>query len=497
MSSESKIKARSSGSSGEHEKTAQNNANEPGQLLFDRYSIDELVGDNGAIVQYKGLDLGTNHPILVVTVKSKDPASIESFKKVVRDYLALDHENIFKPLAVHESETGQPYLIKDLNNLIKLEELISSTGPMAHDIELAELLLQICCGVSYAHEHGIPHGALSPDRILLGEVNGKVLVKIDGFEENNVSVVSGNAGLLQQATVQADILRLALIAYFLATNELPGEMLSCDEMCDQLSLFKSYESLADCRSDLGSVDEFIQLLEDASNTDVNLQIKSVKEFEDGLMDWMEAARATRKSEISQSLSTDETIDEGDRKTKDLSSAVRHMILLRHKQNEQELSMVMKISEFADGKGPRRAPAESIGKLVAKGVIACSALSLVCIVSIRWHDELNEAFVSASQKLIDGFSRHGPEDEIPFDDDESPLTGTKAGKRSGKKQKKNGLLAPLRETNDQRNRKNRVPPFNPALLRDIYREGTISSANNLGRRHRFRIEYRRFNEEWLK
>ncbi|MBX9695396.1 MAG: hypothetical protein K2Z81_23630 [Cyanobacteria bacterium] len=488
MSSESTIEARSSGSSGEYEKNVQHNDRDSGQVLFDRYAISELVSDNGAVLSYTAIDLSNNHPIVVETVKSNE--QFASFKKIAGACLALNHENILKALELQVSQTGQPYLIKDLNNLIKLGELISSTGPMEQDVELAHILIQICKGIQYAHENGIPHGALSPDAIYLGEQNGKVAVLIDGFEENHLSLASDSAGLLQQATVQADIRRLSFIAYFLATDELPAGMHYCDDPCDQLALIKSYESLAERRADLGSVDEFIQLLEDAANTDTKLQISSAKEFEDGLMDWVEAARATRKSGISESLSTGENQIMSDRVTKDLTSAVRHMLLLRQKQNVQEQSMVMKISEFADGQGPRRAPVESIGRLLAKGFITCSVLGFVCYASIRWHDEINEVFVSASKQLAG--SRQGPEDEIMFEDEVS----SKAGKaKERKKTTKSGMPAP--GTNDQRGRKNRVAPFNPSSLREIYREGTVTSSNNLGRKNRFRIDYREFKEEWLK
>ena len=92
--------------------------------------------------------------------------------------------------------------------------------------EVTEIFFQICNGVRYLHTHGIVHGDLAPQNILMNFEDGEVTVKVTDYFQNNKQRLMYSAPEVidgKSPTPQSDVWSLGVILYQLVTMKLPFE----------------------------------------------------------------------------------------------------------------------------------------------------------------------------------------------------------------------------------------------------------------------------------
>ena len=140
----------------------------PGRL--GQYHLLRLIGAGGMGAVYEGIDTGLQRKIAVKVIlrdkAEEDPTFIESFKREAQAAARLNSVNIVGVYAFGESE-GQPYLVMELVQPDALDKMMKS-GPV-DAVTVLSIGKQIAQGLKAAAEHGLVHGDVKPENILINE----------------------------------------------------------------------------------------------------------------------------------------------------------------------------------------------------------------------------------------------------------------------------------------------------------------------------------------
>ncbi len=128
------------------------------------YDILGKIGDGGMAVVYLAVQSSLDREVALKVLKEftdDDPNRLDRFMNEARTVARLEHPNIVSVYDFGRSPTGR--LFYSMPNLTRgdLSEFEYET-----DEQLAEVILQVCKGLAYAHEHDVIHRDIKPENIL-------------------------------------------------------------------------------------------------------------------------------------------------------------------------------------------------------------------------------------------------------------------------------------------------------------------------------------------
>ncbi len=140
----------------------------PGRIIADRYRVIEEIGRGGMGVVYRVEQILLGREMALKTLDGQDvkDATWRRFQQEAKATSMLDHTNL---ISVHDSgmiDGKHPYFVMDLVLGTTLAKLIAEKGPLSVE-EALPIFIQVCFGLSYAHELGIVHRDLKPSNIML------------------------------------------------------------------------------------------------------------------------------------------------------------------------------------------------------------------------------------------------------------------------------------------------------------------------------------------
>lgn len=140
----------------------------PGQIIFDRFKIIELLGTGGvgSVFRIKHLGLNSEYALKCLNRLQNNDGDWRRFEIEARAANRLDHPNLVK---VHDSgllPDGQPYFVMDLVEGETLSELISKNGTLPVS-EALKIFIQVGFALAYAHQNGVIHRDIKPSNIML------------------------------------------------------------------------------------------------------------------------------------------------------------------------------------------------------------------------------------------------------------------------------------------------------------------------------------------
>ena len=156
----------------------------PGDVLFDRYRVERLLGIGGMgsvwLVRHLGLDAPRALKLIVSGVAFV-PEAQARFRREARAMARLSHPNA---VVVHDFQVagGSAFIEMEYVRGRGLGEVLDPGVPMPVDW-VARVLAQLCDVLQQAHDQGIVHRDLKPSNLMLvdGRPTGQEWVKVLDF----------------------------------------------------------------------------------------------------------------------------------------------------------------------------------------------------------------------------------------------------------------------------------------------------------------------------
>jgi eukaryotic-like serine/threonine-protein kinase len=145
-----------------------------GDLIADRYELEELVGTGGMSSVFRAHDTQLERRVAIKILHAHyadDPEYLERFRREARAVARLSHPNIVTVIDRGDDD-GRQYIVFEHVEGENLKELVLRAGrlPVRRALELA---LAVADGLAFAHDHGLVHRDVKPQNVLLsreGEV---------------------------------------------------------------------------------------------------------------------------------------------------------------------------------------------------------------------------------------------------------------------------------------------------------------------------------------
>jgi tetratricopeptide (TPR) repeat protein len=167
------------------------------------------------------------------------PGSVERFQRERQLLARLDHPNIARLLDGGMTPQGEPYLVMEYVEGVRLDQYCNEHGLALRD--RLELMLKVCAAVNSAHQHLVVHRDLKPANILVTDAAGghpgepklldfgiaKVIDPEGGLSQATTSLfltpsyASPETLRGEAATMATDVYSLGVVLYELLTGRLP------------------------------------------------------------------------------------------------------------------------------------------------------------------------------------------------------------------------------------------------------------------------------------
>jgi eukaryotic-like serine/threonine-protein kinase len=219
-------------------------------MLSGRYETAEKLGSGGMSNVYKATDRILERTVAVKVLAehlSDDERFVERFKREALAVAKLIHPNIVQVYDTGEDE-GRRYIVMEYVDGRSGAQILQRHGPVEPEIS-AEIGIQACAGLDYAHRRGIIHRDVKPGNLMIvgGPVGGgEMIVKLTDFgiaraiEQTRITQVGsvvGTAAYLapeqvrgEEATPATDVYALGVVLYQFLTGRLPYEGSSLAEL---------------------------------------------------------------------------------------------------------------------------------------------------------------------------------------------------------------------------------------------------------------------------
>src|SRR4051812_34759505 len=207
-----------------------------GDVLSDRYELEELVGTGGMSSVFRAHDRLLDRKVALKILHEQytaDEDYVERFRREARSVAALSHPNIVTVIDRGEHEERQ-FIVFEYVDGENLKRLIQRRGPAPVSTAL-ELAMQIARGLSFAHQQGLVHRDVKPQNVLL---NGDGRAKVTDFGiarsrdvqqgMTQTGTVLGTSDYIapeqaqgQRVDEHTDVYSLGVVMYELLTSEVP------------------------------------------------------------------------------------------------------------------------------------------------------------------------------------------------------------------------------------------------------------------------------------
>ena len=190
----------------------------PGTLLAGRFVLEDLLDDNEGARFWRATDRTLARSVAVHVISAEDPRS-EALLNAARTSATVSDGHLLRVLDA-ATEDGVTYVVNEWGHGISLDRLLAE-GPLSSR-RAAWVVKEVAEAISTAHRHGIAHGRLLPENVMVTEAGS---VKLIGFVVDAVlrgrdqSRVTGGRPLGEH---EADVVNLASLLYAGLVARWPG-----------------------------------------------------------------------------------------------------------------------------------------------------------------------------------------------------------------------------------------------------------------------------------
>jgi serine/threonine protein kinase len=219
--------------------------------LSGRYETSERLGSGGMSNVYKATDRILERTVAVKILAehlSDDERFVARFRREALAVARLIHPNIVQ---VYDTgvDDGRHYIVMEYVEGRSGAQILQRQGPVEPEVA-AEIGIQACAGLDYAHRRGIIHRDVKPGNLMVHGSpvggGGEMTVKLTDFgiaravEQTRITQVGsvvGTAAYLapeqvrgEEATPATDVYALGVVLYQFLTGRLPYEGSSLAEL---------------------------------------------------------------------------------------------------------------------------------------------------------------------------------------------------------------------------------------------------------------------------
>ncbi len=209
----------------------------PGQLVGNRYRIEQPLGQGGYASVYKARDTKNQNRVCAIKENAQnDPDSRKQFKQEadIRKRLPR-HDNVVEVFDYWEAANGQQYIVMEFILGENLDDKVKQHGVLTEAQTIA-WMSQICDGLGLLHSYNIIHRDVKPANILTTLTGRAVLVDlgIAKLYDPNRPTTKGARGVTPgfspyeqygygRTDPRSDVYALGATIYFCLTRVVPPE----------------------------------------------------------------------------------------------------------------------------------------------------------------------------------------------------------------------------------------------------------------------------------
>ena len=202
-----------------------------------KYDITGELGSGAMGVVYLAEDPRLGRPVAIKTLKTASPdviGSPELLKRFYREAQAaakLCHPNIVTIYEIDEAN-GVPFIAMEFLEGANLQKIISERKEMLI-LKKLQIIIDLCKGLDYAHQHGVVHRDIKPGNIMVAD-SGQVKIVDFGIARVGVSSMTRTGAVLgtvrymspeqvqgQAVDARSDVFSVGVVLYELLTYHSP------------------------------------------------------------------------------------------------------------------------------------------------------------------------------------------------------------------------------------------------------------------------------------
>ncbi len=190
----------------------------PGTLLAGRFVLEDLLDETEGARFWRATDKTLARSVAVHVIADDDPRS-EALLNAARTSATVSDGHLLRVLDA-ASEDGVTYVVNEWGNGASLDRLLAE-GPLSAR-RAAWVAKEVAEAISTAHRHGIAHGRLLPENVIITEAGSVKLIGfvVDAVLRGREQARAANGRRLGEH--EADVVNLAALLYAGLTARWPG-----------------------------------------------------------------------------------------------------------------------------------------------------------------------------------------------------------------------------------------------------------------------------------
>ncbi len=140
------------------------------QIAGGKYTIDSLVGSGATGAVYKAQHRDLRRVVAIKVLHPHYQNDLQFMKRFHGEALAasqLDHPNIMRVMDFGQEPDGLVYIVMEFLSGTSLQNVLKESGGNFTKERAIGVMMQVCSGLSAAHEQGIVHRDVKPDNIVI------------------------------------------------------------------------------------------------------------------------------------------------------------------------------------------------------------------------------------------------------------------------------------------------------------------------------------------
>jgi serine/threonine-protein kinase len=218
-----------------------------GQVLDEKYRLDERLGEGGMGTVYRATHLLIDRPVALKVLHTRfveDEAAKHRFRREARAAGRLQHPNAVAVTDFGQTSDGYVYIVMELLEGRTLRDVLAQDAPLSNE-RAVSLMLQVASAVEAAHEGGVIHRDLKPGNIFvvqrknlppvvkvldfgIAKLAAETLDDSDARNLTQTGVMIGTPRYMspeqcdgEKLTTASDVYSLGIIFYEMLTGETP------------------------------------------------------------------------------------------------------------------------------------------------------------------------------------------------------------------------------------------------------------------------------------